>query len=331
MLLNVENGTIDLRTGEVLPHRQADLITKLCPVEFDKDAKCPRWMKFLHRIMADDEEVIFFLQKVIGLSLTGDVTEDVFFFLHGSGENGKSTFLNIIHSLLGDYACRSQIETFLTSYHDNIPNDIAALCGARFVSAVEARKGRRFDEGKIKHFTGGDPIQARFMRAEYFEFMPQFKLWIAANSKPIISDTTRAMWRRVRLIPFNIQIPEEEQDKNLEEKLKEELPGILLWALEGCLAWQREGLGYPEAVKEATKEYEEEMDILSDFINEKLIKDPAAKIQSSILYAEYQEYCNGIGEKKPWTMFRFSREMKERGFKRERSKKCVFWQGIGQN
>ena len=330
MFLNLENGTIDLTTGKLQPHRQEDLITKLCPAEFDEKADCPRWMKFLDRIMAGDQELIFFLQKAVGLSLSGDVSEDIFFFLYGGGENGKTTFLNTIHALLGDYSCRSQIETFLSSRNDSIPNDLAALQGARFVSAIEAKKGRRFDEGRLKMLTGGDPIQARFMRAEFFEFMPQLKLWIAGNNRPVITDTTRGMWRRVRLIPFDVQIPEGEQDKYLEEKLKRELPGILLWALDGCLAWQREGLGCPEAVKKATKEYQEEMDSLSDFITEKLVRDPAARIQSSVLFAEYLNYCEEIGEKKPNTLTWLSLEMKERGFKKERSNKCIFWQGIGQ-
>ncbi len=329
MLLNVENGTIDLTTGELQPHKQTNLITKLCPVGLDMDAECPRWASFLNQIMATDQDVIFFLQKAIGLSLTGDVSEDVFFFLHGGGENGKTTFLNTVHSLLGDYSCRSQIETFLSSRNDAIPNDLAALQGARFVSAVEAKKGRRFDEGRLKMLTGGDPIQARFMRAEYFEFMPQLKIWIAGNNKPVITDTTRGMWRRVRLIPFNVQIPEDKQDKHLEEKLKEELPGILLWALAGCLAWQQEGLGYPDAVKEATEEYRQEMDVLGDFISEKLVKDKAAKIQSSILYEQYLGYCENVGEKRPWTLTKLVLEMKERGFEKQRAGGAMFWIGIG--
>ncbi len=329
MFLNVENGTIDLTTGELHPHKQTDLITKLCPVVLDMDAECPRWMDFLNHIMAEDQDLVFFIQKAVGLSLTGDVSEDVFFFLHGGGENGKTTFLNTIHSLLGDYSCRSQIETFLSSKYDSIPNDLAALQGSRFVSAVEAKKGRRFDEGRLKMLTGGDPIQARFMRAEYFEFMPQLKLWIAGNNKPVITDTTRGMWRRVRLVPFNVQIPEAEQDKHLEEKLKEELPGILLWALTGCLAWQQDGLGYPKAVKEATEEYRQEMDVLGDFISEKLVMDPAAKIQSSILYKQYTGYCEDVGEKNPWTLTKLVLEMKERGFEKQRERGAKFWTGIG--
>ncbi len=329
LLLNVENGTIDLTTGELQPHKQTNLITKLCPVGLDMDVECPRWTAFLNQIMDGNQDVIFYLQKAIGLSLTGDVSEDVFFFLHGGGENGKTTFLNTVHSLLGDYSCRSQIETFLSSKNNSIPNDLAALQGARFVSAVEAKKGRRFDEGRLKMLTGGDPIQARFMRAEYFEFMPQLKLWIAGNNKPVITDTTRGMWRRVRLIPFTVQIKEDKQDKHLEEKLKEELPGILLWALAGCLAWRQEGLGYPDVVKEATEEYRQEMDVLGDFISEKLVKDKAAKIQSSILYEQYLGYCEEAGEKRPWTLTKLAREMKERGFEKLRTEGSRFWIGIG--
>ena len=330
MLLNVENGTIDLRSGELRSHRQEDLITKLAPLPYNPDADCPLWLDFLNLIMMGRTELVDFLQKAVGYSLTGDTSEDVFFFLYGpTAENGKTTFLNTIHYLLGDYACRSQIETFLATYHDNIPNDLAALHGARFVSAVEPQKGRRFNEARLKALTGGEPMQARFMRAEFFEFQPQLKIWISSNNRPNITDTTRGMWRRVRAIPFDYRIPEKDQDKHFEERLRVEWPGILNWALAGCAAWLKDGLETPEAVVTATTEYKDDMDVLSDFIAERLIKDPAAKLQSSLLYDDYKAYSEGIGEKKPWSMPVFVREMKERGFKKKKLPEGMFWIGIG--
>ncbi len=330
MALNVENGTIDLRSGELRPHRQEDLITKLAPLPYIPEADCPLWLKFLDLVMMGRQDLIDFLQKAVGYSLTGDTTEDVFFFLYGpTAENGKTTFLNTIHFLLGDYSCRSQVETFLATYRDNIPNDLAALCGARFVSAVEPQKGRRFNEARLKALTGGEPMQARFMRAEFFEFQPQLKIWISSNNRPNITDTTRGMWRRVRAIPFDYRIPEKDQDKHFEERLKVEWPGILNWALAGCAAWMKDGLKPPEAIEAATTEYKDEMDVLSDFIVERIVKDPAAKLQSSILYNTYTEYSEGIGEKKPWSMPTFAKEMKERGFEKKAITGRMFWLGIG--
>jgi putative DNA primase/helicase len=259
-LFNVENGTIDLKTGELRPHERGALITKLAPVQYDREAECPTWWKFLMRIFNGNLALIEFLQKAVGYALTGSTREQCLFFLHGLGANGKSTLLEIIHTLLGDYAHRTSSETFLIKKSGGIPNDVAALRGARLVGAVEVESGRRLAEVLIKEMTGGDRISARFLHAEWFDFKPEFKIFLAANHKPVIRGTDHAIWRRIHLIPFNVQIPKPEQDRDLPEKLKAELPGILNWALEGCQMWQLYGLEPPAEVQAATQDYREEMD-----------------------------------------------------------------------
>ena len=256
--LNVLNGTIDLRTGELKPHNPSNLITKLCPVKYDPKQKSPLWEKFLNEIMDGNDELISFLQKVIGYSLTGDTREQCFFIFYGTGANGKTTFLQTISTLLNDYAQQSPTETFMLRRFGGVPNDVARLKGKRFVSTIEIEQGRRMAESLVKALTGGDTIAARFLFGEFFEFIPQFKLFLGTNHKPVIHGTDLAIWRRIRLIPFLVTIPEEKQDRELVSKLKEELPGILNWAIKGCLAWQKDGLGVPEEVKAATDEYRKE-------------------------------------------------------------------------
>jgi putative DNA primase/helicase len=267
-LFNVANGTLNLKTGELQPHEREHLITKLPPVEYDREAECLTWWKFLERIFAGNLEVMTFIQKAVGYALTGSTKEQCLFFLHGLGANGKSTFLEVIHTLMGDYASRTGSETFLMKKSGGIPNDVAALRGARLVGAVEVESGRRLAEVLVKEMTGGDRITARFLHSEFFTFKPEFKIFLAANHKPVIRGTDHAIWRRIHLIPFNVQIPKKEQDRELPEKLKAELPGILNWALEGCLMWQEHGLEPPQEVQTATEEYREEMDPLGDFLAE---------------------------------------------------------------
>lgn len=213
-LLNVLNGTIDLRTGELRAHRRNDLITKLAQVVYDAKAECPTWWKFLERIFNRNYELILFLQKAVGYALTGITWEQCLFFLYGLGSNGKSTFIKVIQALLGDYATQTTSETFMVKRNSNpISNDVADLRGARFVAAVEIESGRRMAEVLVKQMTGGDKIKARFLYSEHFEFDPEFKIFLAANHKPVIRGTDNAIWRRIHLIPFTVQIPEEERDR----------------------------------------------------------------------------------------------------------------------
>lgn len=263
-LLNCTNGTIDLVTGKLLPFNPANLCVKQVPVAFDADAECPTWLAFLNRVMAEDTVLISFLQRVIGYSLTGLTREQVLFLLYGVGANGKTTFIETIRSVLGNYAQQADFSSFLQKQNDCARNDLARLTGARFVTAAEAGEGRKLDETVVKQATGGDKITARFLYHEHFEFTPQFKLFLVTNHKPRITGTDEGIWRRIRLIPFTVTIPDKERDKQLREKLQKELPGILAWAVRGCLAWRRDGLGESKQVSQATAEYRREMDPLAD-------------------------------------------------------------------
>ncbi len=329
-LLNVQNGTLDLRTGILKAHCREDRITKLVPVDYDPQALCPTWDAFLNRVMEGNASLIGFLQRAIGYALTGSPREQVIFILHGSGANGKTTFLLVIQTLLADYAAQTPTETLLVKKSGSIPNDVARLHGTRLVVAVEMESGKRLAEALVKQLTGCDKITARFLHKEFFEFVAAFKLFLATNHKPEIRGTDNAIWRRIRLIPFNVTIPPEEQDKGLVEKLKAELPGILAWAVRGCLEWQRDGLGVPEAVKQATEGYRAEMDTLAAFLDECCILTPDAKASATPLYAAYKQWCAGNGEA-PLTQQKFGMCLTERGFQRRRSGPGggYQWHGVG--
>lgn len=295
-LLNLQNGTFNLKTGEMGAHKREHLITKMAPVKFDPAAKCPVWLRFLDRIMGGNKDLIGFLQKAVGYSLTGSITEQCFFILWGKGSNGKTTFLETIRNLLGDYAQQADFSTFLTKRNTGATNDLAALQGARLVCASEIGTGRYLNEGLVKQVTGGEPIRARFLYSEYFEFHPQFKLFLATNCRPNIRGTDLAIWRRVRLVPFDVTIPQEEQDHGLLAKLLKELPGILNWALKGCREWMDHGLGESEAVEEATREYRMDMDLLGNFIEDRCLLDPEASVVTSELKEAYKRWCEDNSE-----------------------------------
>jgi len=328
-LLNCLNGTLDLQKGILLPHNREDLITKLAPIEYDVNAECPTWIKFLKQILKNSEGLITFLQKAVGYCLTGDTREQVLFFLFGIGANGKSTLINIMMALLGDYAMQTPTETLMLADRGGIPNDIARLKGARFVAAVEAGEGRRMAEVLVKQLTGGDKITARFLHQEFFEYVPQCKIFLAANHKPVIKGTDQAIWRRIKMLPFTMTIPEEQQDKQLLNKLKAELPGILAWAVKGCLVWQKSGLGTPEEVTAATAGYRAEMDVIAGYIDEKCHINPAATAQAGEIYGSYCQWCRDNGEKEQ-SQRKFGGALTERGFQRARGVGGRFlWRGIG--
>jgi putative DNA primase/helicase len=329
-LLNCWNGTLDLRTGELREHRRGDRITKLVPVEYDPEATAPTWDAFLQRIMDVNRDLIAFVQRVIGYSLTGDVSERVVFFLHGDGDNGKSTVLETLRSLLGDYAQKTPTETLLARRGGSIPNDVARLRGARFVSASESEEGKRLNEPLIKEMTGGDTLCARFLHAEFFEFKPQCKIWLATNHKPVVHGTDKAIWNRIKLIPFEVTIPEAEQDKHFEEKLKPELAGILAWAVRGCLEWQENGLGVPGEVKRATESYREEMDTLGNFIKERCVKGPTAVVGSKEFNESYCKWCEENGER-ALSQRQVGTQLGKRGFTKDRNSKTgrIEWYGLG--
>jgi putative DNA primase/helicase len=332
-LFNVQNGTLDLRTGSLRPHNPDDFITKLAPVEFQPNATCLRWLAFLDRVLQGDQALITFLQRGVGYTLSGETVEEVLFFLHGSGQNGKTKFLELLARLMGDYFKKAAFTTFLAGPRNvGAPrNDLAELAGARLVTAVEAGEEARFAEAFLKEVTGGDTVSARFLYAESFQFRPAFKLWFGANHKPKIRGNGPAMWRRMRLIPFTVTIPEAERDTRLLDKLTEELPGILTWAVEGCLAWQRSGLGQAPAVVAATAGYQNDMDVLAGFLEQECDLTPTAKTQSSWLFKAYKEWAVR-NEERVFSQTAFSLNLEERGFLRVKdSAGRRHWVGIGLN
>lgn len=268
-LFNVENGTIDLRTGEMREHRREDFITKMAPVSFDPVADCPLWLKFLDQIFQDHTELPTYMQRLVGYCLTGVTEEHVLPFLHGVGANGKSTFIETVLKVFGfDYAMKAAPDLLMAKRGESHPTDRADLFGKRFVACVETEEGRRMAEALTKELTGGDRVRARRMREDFWEFTPTHHVWLAGNHKPTIVGTDNGIWRRIKLIPFDVVIPDAEQDKKLPAKLADELPGILNWALAGCLDWQREGMREPAIVQAATSEYSEEMDEVGQFIDD---------------------------------------------------------------
>jgi P4 family phage/plasmid primase-like protien len=314
--LNVANGTIDLKTGELRAHDRADLITKAAPVSFDPDADCPTWEAFLDRIFASSVNLIEFVRRAVGYSLTGDTSEQVLFILYGTGANGKSTLVRTVAAMLGDYALRSPSDTLIARKSDpSIPNDVARLKGARFVFASETEGNQRLAESRIKDLTGGEKVTARFLHREFFEFQPEFKLWLSTNHKPTVRGTDNAIWRRIRLIPFEVTIPESEQDHHLADKLQAELPGILNWALTGCLEWQRNGLGTPDEVRRATEEYRTENDTLGAFLDESCIAGAGTMAERGSLYSAYKQWADENGEH-VMSSHVFDKALLERGYKK---------------
>lgn len=267
-ILNAPNGIIDLHTGELMPHDRKEYCSKMAGAEYHPDAECPRWLQFLDEITGGNFELQSYLQRIVGYSLTGDTSEHVWFMLLGNGRNGKSTFLNAVQTMMADYSSNIRPEALLMQGMDKVPNDLAALKGARFTAASETPASRKLNEALIKQLTGGDAVQARFLFQEFFEFKPQCKLFLATNYRPNIVGTDVGIWRRTHEVPFPVSIPESECDPNLPAKLDAEISGILAWAVRGCIEWQRRRLDPPQAVQSARQEYYEEMDTVGQFIRE---------------------------------------------------------------
>lgn len=329
-LLSVRNGTVDLRTGRLLPHNRDDLITKFSPASFDPEATCPTWDRFLSRIMADREDLVAFIRRAAGYSLTGSTREQAMFFCYGDGANGKSTLIEALRYVLGDYAMAAQFDTFMANDNrGDAREDIARLRGARLVSAVEGAEGRKFDEAVVKQLTGGDTVTARFLFEGSFEFVPTCKIWLAANHKPKIRGADDGIWRRMRLVPFDVKIPEAERDNALPELLRSEADGILAWCVRGALEWQTHGLGTPLVVTEATQEYREESDDVGLFLSEACETLPGGNIQARDLYNAYKNWSEKAGVR-PVNGKTFGSGMKNRRevtFVRDRNK-VVWYQGL---
>jgi putative DNA primase/helicase len=318
-LFNVLNGTIDLKTGKLCPHRREDLITKIAPVVCDPPPAYPQWDAFLKKIMAGSPGLISYLQKFTGYCLTGDTREKCLPVAYGVGDNGKTVFTATIGGMLGDYAQETPVETLMIKRNESIPNDVARLKGARLVTASEGERGQRLAESLIKRLTGGDKITARFLHQEWFEFIPEFKILLSTNHKPIIRGGGAAIWNRIHLVPFQVIIPKSEQIPRtvLLDRLRQEWPGILKWAVEGCLLWQKEGLQKPKEVERATDDYRADSDIIGGFLSDCCISNPLAKCKTADLYAEYQKWCEGNKED-PLKARTFGSALEERGLERTR-------------
>ena len=309
--LNTPQGVIDLSTGQSRPHIPEDYFTKITAVGPQGD--CPRFRAFLERITGGDSELVAYIQRVLGYGLTGLTREHALFFGYGTGANGKSVLLSTVSGLLGDYHKTAPIETFTASNGDRHPTDLASLRGARLVTATETEEGRRWAESQIKQLTGGDTVAARFMRQDFFEYRPAFKLIIAGNHKPSLRSVDEAIRRRFHLIPFAVTIPPEERDADLAEKLKAEWPGILAWLVDGCLEWQTEGLRPPKAVQEATEVYLSAEDSLATWLEERCERSATEWESSAALFASWSAWATAAGEN-PGNSKRFAQALKSRGF-----------------
>ena len=315
-LLNTPGGIVDLRSGARGPHDRHRRMTKVTTAT--PQGNCPVWRNFLGNVTGGDEELQNYLQRVVGYCLTGDVSTHALFFLYGTGANGKSVFVNVISTVLGDYAANAPMDTFMESRTDRHPTDLAGLRGARFVSATETEQGRRWNESKIKAITGGDDITARLMHQDFFTYTPQFKLLIAGNHKPAIRNIDEAMRRRMHLIPFTITVPPEKRDPLLTEKLLAERDGIMAWAVEGCLLWQSQGLSQPKSVMAATEEYFEAEDAMGRWISERCKQGANDTALTATLFNDWKQWSEISGEY-TGTQRRFSDALLARRFEKWRN------------
>jgi putative DNA primase/helicase len=313
--LNTPGGVVDLHTGGMRSHQRSDRMTKIATAT--PRGQCPTWLRFLSDITNGDQELIDYLQVMVGYCLTGVTSEHALFFLYGTGANGKSVFVNVISTILGDYAANAPMDTFMETRGDRHPTDLAGLRGARFVSSIETEQGRSWNESKVKAITGGDKVSARFMRQDFFEYFPQFKLIIAGNHKPSIRNVDEAMKRRLHLIPFTVTIPAAKRDGKLTEKLLMERDAIMAWAVEGCMRWQATGLNPPASVVAATDEYFDEEDAIGEFIAAEAQVCAPAKVSVADVFARWQEWSSKRGEYVGTSRW-LAQQLANRGFARTR-------------
>lgn len=326
MLLNTPNGYLDLTSGEQREEDKTKMFSYVTNTEMTVTQQPDTWIDFLNDIFNNDQELIRFIQKSIGYSMTGSTREQVMFILHGKGRNGKSIFIETVREILGTYSDNIQAKTIMVKRGDTINNDIAKLQGVRLVTSSEPNEGFRFDEGLIKQLTGGDTVTARFLYGEEFNFDPKFKIWVTTNHKPIVRGTDDGIWRRLLLIPFKVQIPEHKVDKDLKYKLLREAPAILNWMLEGSIAWQKEGLGIPKEVRDASEGYRKEMDVIEQFVADECIVGEGEKVGANELFKSYQAWADETGEYK-MNKNKFGTKMKDK-FEGKRLSAGIHYMGI---
>lgn len=312
--LNVQNGIVDLKTGKLRPHDRRLKMSMIADVEYVEGAQCPNWLKFLDEITLWDEELKLYIQRMVGYFLTGSTAEQCLFFLYGTGSNGKSTFVNMISSLFGDYTKNAQSDTIMRVDRGNSSSarsDIARLKSVRLVTTSEPSGGCVLDEALVKTMTGEDVITARRLYREEFQFRPEFKIVMATNVKPIIKHSDHGIWRRVRMLPFEAQISDDQKDIHLAEKLQAEKAGIFQWALQGAVDWYKNGMPHCKQVEEANKEYRMEMDKMKQFVDECIVSATGCTIPSGKIYAVYRAWCSERGERYPMSQSKFSLELQD--------------------
>jgi len=330
LLLGVANGVIDLRDGTLRDGKPDDRITMHVECEFHPDAQCPKWNKFLDETFSGDQAVISFIKRAVGYSLTGMTGEQCLFLCYGSGANGKSTFLETIRWITGDYSCTLPFSAFELAGRSSIPNDVAMLVSRRFVTAVETNEAVRLNEARIKALTGGDEISARFLHREFFSFRPTAKLWLAFNHKPIVVDDSEGFWRRIRLIPFTKQFLGSAANKELPGQLREESSGILNWAVTGCGEWIQSGLGMPPPVDEATRVYRKESDPVEAFLSERCVTKQDGWVSSADLGEAYKNWATDNPEYAEFDRRKFCQRLTGRGFEKKKFGKVGTrgWKGL---
>lgn len=326
-LFNVQNGFVDLKAGKLNDHERKNYFTKISNVEYTDKADCPKWDEFLNDIFLGNHELVRFIQRAVGYSLSGHTSEQVLFVLYGNGRNGKSVFLDILNEVFGNYSTNIQPQAIMASKNQSDASpEIAKLDGARLVTTTEPNEGERFDEGLLKQLTGGDRVSARKLYENEFEFTPQFKLWMATNHKPYVRGRDEGIWRRFIIIPFDKQIPLHEIDRDLTKKLKRELPAIMRWCVDGFLEWQRIGLSEPAIIKEQRDEYRVEMDSIAMFVEECCEVNPLQKVKASELFNAYDNWAKE-NHQHIMSSTKFGREMAKR-YERKKYQGNRFYYGI---
>ncbi|MDB4988671.1 MAG: primase [Myxococcaceae bacterium] len=327
-LLNCQNGTVDLRTGELRPHDRGDLVTRICPVDYDRAAVAPTFDRFLREVQPA-EEVRQYLARLFGYAAVGLVREHVLGVLWGPGANGKSVLADAVTHVLGDYAKPGPSSLLVVNgHHEPHPTDVATCVGSRLVVVHETKRGAGFDSSKVKLLTGGDKLTARYMRQDYFDFSPSHTLIMLSNYRPQADATDAALWRRVQLIPFEVVIPEEKRDHELADKIRAEAAGVLRWLVDGAVEWQRVGLAPPMIVKEQTAKYRASEDVIGQFLEEHTVRLPEASVKAGTLYAAFKKWCEDSGQRAA-NGKDFAAELIGRGFERAERSFGRIYKGIG--